>query len=727
LYSVEAWVTYFNGDRFPKEYLSASLTDLLAGQSPEIEEMTRIAERDYTFVSGDKTFTEKGLYADSNFFNLFTFPLIHHGNGNILSEVNSIVISERMAIKFFGNTGCVGKTLLMKDGETEKAFNISAIFKQVTKQSHLQFDFIIPFSKFLAENNRALEAGATANQTWILLKDNVDKEIVENKIKNLIKNQESTLNQELFMFPLKEKILYSYAGGRRVWNEMQNIIIAGSVGFGILLIACFNYINLAIALNIRRYREAGIKKAVGAGKSAIVSQYLGETLILTMISLFFAIIFARILLTGFNAMLNFDIHLRLTDFKLIALFAAITLLTGLISGLPPAMYLASSNPVDALKGKILTSHSYSFFRQSLIVFQFTIPVILIICMLIIRSQDTFMRNYDLGVDKEKTIIMNNTINIQEHALSVKNELLTIPGIEAVSFTNCIPGRGAKVSSEVTWNGKDVTEKLHFWCINSDLDYNKTVKVNIADGRFFSAAYSTDLSACLINDVAARVMNYKDPVGSVINIEGQKSTIIGVFKDFHAIDLAGPLVPAIIRIIPDDQSYILIKYTTGSFQTISEEIRSVFGHYDSETPFQVTLVRDLISYSNLNLPARLSGIAFIIAILLACMGLFGLASFTAENRTKEIGVRKINGATTLSVMRLLLKGYNRWLTIAIVTALPLAFLLGKIFLGRFNFHTPMPVWAFLTGPAIALIVALLTVVVQTGRAAARNPVKALRYE
>jgi putative ABC transport system permease protein len=628
LYSLDAYVTYFNGDRFPKEYLSASLSDVLKVQASEIEEMTRIAERDYSFISGDKTFTEKGFYADNNFFNIFTFPLVKAGSLNVLTDPNSIAISERMATKFFESTDCVGKTLILKDGSRNEAYKVAGVFQKIPSQSIMQFDFVIPFSKFLTDNSWALETGATANQTWILLKNNVGSKFVENKIKNLIKNQETTLNQELFLFPLKEQILYSYAGGKKVWKEMQNIVIIGAIGFAILLIACFNFINLAIALNFRRYREAGIKKVAGSDKSTIVIQYLGETFIITLISLLSAIILVRVLLAGFNIMFNYDIHLRLLDFNMIAYFIAITLFTGLISGLFPALYLASANPIDALKGKIITVHSYSFFRQSLIVFQFAMPIVLIICMMIIKTQDSYMRNFDAGVDKDKVIVLDNSINIKSHAESVKAELLAIPGIEAVSFTNCIPTRGTRVSSEVNWEGKDATEKLHFWCVNSDFDYNKTVRVKMVDGRFFNPSFSTDTAAYMINDVAAKVMKNKNPVGSTITLYGQKGTITGVFKDFHSIDLAGPIVPTIMSIKSNDRPTILVKFSSGSFPAIASEIREVCKHYDSEVPFQATLFRDLIPYSNLSLPSKLVGLAFIIALLLACLGLFGLASFTS---------------------------------------------------------------------------------------------------
>jgi putative ABC transport system permease protein len=726
IFAVESYVTYFNGDRFPKPYLSASLTNNLKEQAPEIEEMTRITHCNHTFGSADKSFSENGIYADNNFFNLFTFPVVRGNSQNILTEVNSIMISERMAIKFFENTDCIGKMLILKNENKQDAYKISGILKDVPSQSWLQFDYIIPFSKFLADNGWANETGATATQIWALLKNNADPKFIENKIKYLIKNQETTLNQELFLFPLSEKLLYKYASGKRVWDEMQNLVIVGCIGFAILLIACFNFINLAIALNIRRYREAGIKKVVGSGKSGIVIQFLGETFILTLISLLTAIILVKLLLTGFNTMFGKDIHLQLSDINILLIFTAITLFTGLLSGLFPALYLASSNPISVLKGKVVTSHSYSFFRQALIVFQFTIPIILIICMMIIKTQDKFIRNFDTGVDKEKVIILNNSKNIQDHAESVKSELLSIPGIDAVSFTNCIPAKGFRPSNDVSWEGKDASEKLHFWCINTDFDYNKTVDIHMIDGRFFDKSFSSDSACYLINDVAANVMKYKKSIGQTLIVEGNKGAIIGVFKDFHAIDLAGPIVPTIIRIKPNDRETLLIRFSSGTFPSLAEKIKNVCKHYDPESNSQPQLLKDT-EFSELNMPSNLVGLAFIIALLLACLGLFGLASFTTESRTKEIGIRKTNGATTQSVLQLLLTNYTRWLTISFFIALPLAFLLGKIFLGRFFFHASMPFWAFIAGPAIAYIVAILTVTTKSYKAAKRNPVESLRYE
>ena len=727
LFEIEANVTYFNGDRFLKEPLSASLNEVLIKNIPEIESLTRTVDRSYTVIKGDKTFTEKGIYADENFFDLFSFPLASAESSNVLSDINSIVISERTANKLFETTDCRGKMMILKDGNNQEVFKITGVLRNVPSQSLLQFDFVIPFSKFLAGNSWANETGASANKIWILLKNNVNIGNVNSKVKDLIKNQETTLNQELFLFPLKEKILYSYAGGKRVWNEMQKVVIVGSIGFAILLIACFNFINLAVALNIRRYREVGIKKVAGAKKSTIILQFLGETFILILISLLSAIIIDRLLINGFNTMFHGDIYLRFTEFRVILVFAGIALFTGLLSGLLPALYLSSSNPVTILKAKIITSHSYSFFRQSLIVFQFAIPIVLIICMMIIKTQDKYMRNFDIGFDKDKLIVLNNTKNLEDHEESLKTDLLSIPGIEAASFTNCIPTRGTSVSNEVTWEGKDISEKLHFWCVNTDFNYKKTVQIRMIAGRYFDKSYLSDSACYLINDIAADVMKNKNPVGNSLKVEGKKGTIIGVFKDFHAIDLAGPLTPTIISLNVKNRDALLIRFSSGSYSAMTEKIGKVYKRYEPDIPFQPVLFSDLPDFSGLRTTSNLVGLAFFIALILACLGLSGLASFTAERRTKEIGIRKANGATIYSIMHLLLKNYTRWLTIAFFLALPLAFLLGKIFLARFYFSSPMPLWVFIAGPSIAYIVALLTVSWQSRRAATRNPVEALKYE
>ena len=729
LYAVEANVTYFNGDRFPKQLLSASLVDNLKEKIPEFESLTRVANRSYTFINEEKAFTENGLFADETFFDMFSFPFVSGSLSEEMWGINSIVISNSMAVKLFGSADCLGKTLIQKNKETEVGYKIAGVLEDIPSESSLRFDFIIPFSKFIAENSQANEMGASACQIWTLLNKEANADTINIKIRDLIKTQETTLNQELFLFPLKDKILYNYAGGRRVWGGagMQYLIIAGILGFSILLIACFNFINLAIAMNIRRYREAGIRKVMGAKKSTIILQYLGETLILILISLMFSIELVRILLLGFNSMTNGNLQFNFSDFRVILSLAVITVFSVLFSGLLPAIYLSSSNPVNTLKGKIVTSQSFSGFRKSLIVFQFAIPVVFIICIMIINVQDKYVRNFDLGFDKDKLLIINSSKNLADHEESFKTDILSIPGIETVSYSSCIPSKGTPVSNDVGWEGKDPSEKLHFWCINADFSYNNAINLKMTDGRYFDKTFPSDSAGYVINDIAAEVMKYENPIGRSLTLDGRKGTIIGVFKDFHSLDLSGPFAPTIISLNKGNRNNILIRFSSDSYSSISERIGSVYKKYEPENMFQAMLFSDLVKTSELTTSSKVIGAAFIIALLLACLGLSGLASFTAVSRTKEIGIRKINGATTLAVMKMLGKNYTKWLIISIIIALPVAYLIGNIFLTRFNFHAPMPVWTFIAGPLIVYVIALSAVTLQSWRVATRNPVEALRYE
>lgn len=727
LYQIESVVTFFNQDRFLKQPLSASLIGTVSDNVPEIDDITRIVPEGLNFINGDKSFIEQGIYADSNFLEVFSFPMVSGGNSNDLSGNNTVIISERMAMKLFGTTDCVGKTAVMKDNGNQEAYKITGIMGNVPSRSLLQFDFIIPISKFLQKNPDANETGASACHYWATVSDNSEITNISNKIRDLIKYQETTLNQELFMFPLKEKMLYNYAGGRRVWDGMQDVVIIGSIGLAILLIACFNFINLAVAMNIKRYRETGIKKVAGASRSTIIFQYLGETFLLCMISALLALVFVRFLGPLFNTLFNLDIIFTFADYRIMLILSAIVIFTALLSGLLPALYLSSSDPLRVLKGDIVKSHSYSFFRQSLIVFQFVIPVVLIIYMLIIKTQDEYMRNYNMGFDNDKLIVVSNTKNLETHEESLKADLLAIPGIEAVSFTNCIPARGTTVSNEVSWSGKDASEKLDFWCVNTDYQFNKAVNLNITDGRYFNTSFPTDSGSYIINDIAARVMNYDKPVGMTLSLKGKEGTIIGVINDFHAVDLAGPFAPVIISLSPLNRNNILIRFSSGSYLELKEKIGEIYNRYEREIAFEPVLYKDLPSYSNLDTPSDLAGASCMVALLLACLGLSGLASFSASSRTKEIGIRKTNGATTLSVIRLLCSGYTKWLMISFAFALPAAFILGRTFLASFYFHASLPAWVFVAGVLFTYFIALLSISIQSWKAASGNPVEALRYE
>ena len=354
LYEVNAHVTYFNGDRFPNGILSASLPGLLEENIPEIETYSRVVDCNYEFYTANESISEQGIYAEPEFLDLFSFTLKSGSAATVLSDNNSIVISEKMAVKFFKTTDCIGRSMQIKVDSAFTSFTISGVLKDIPGQSCFQFDYILPFASYLAQNSWSMESGANACQTWVLLNRNATRKQVEEKMKDLIKFQETTLNQELFLFPLKEKILYFYSGGRRVWREMQNVVLIGSIGFAILLIACFNFINLTIALNIKRFREVGIRKVVGAQKIGVVFQQMGEAVILVLISLATSLDLVKLSVNVLYRLFNVEVHFDFGDIGIIMIFTGIGLFAAVASGMLPALYLSSPKPVEILRG---TSHS----------------------------------------------------------------------------------------------------------------------------------------------------------------------------------------------------------------------------------------------------------------------------------------------------------------------------------------------------------------------------------
>ncbi|HEX2920056.1 MAG TPA: FtsX-like permease family protein [Bacteroidales bacterium] len=727
LYAVEANVTYFNGDRFPKPYLSASLPDLIQQNVPEFEKIVRESECQLSFKNGDEIFSESGIYTDPAFLDIFSFPLITGEKTKVLSDNKAIAITEKMALKFFKTTDCLGKTLIVKNDSGEEAFVISGILKDIPEKSSIRFDFIIPFSTFLSANPQALNPDASSTTIWALLNKNNEKDVANAKIQKLISSQEATLNQELFLFPLKEQVLYDYAGGKRVWDDMRQVVILGVIGFAILLIACFNFINLTIAMNIKRYKEVGIKKVLGAQKSTIVIHQLGEAFLIVFLSMVTAIDLSRLVISLLNRALNGNIQFELTNTWIVLAFITIGFFAALASGLLPALYLSSSRPVEILKGNVSNGHSFSAFRKSLIIFQFTIPVAIIICMLIVRVQDKYLRNFDLGFDKEKMLVIPATPAIQAHHESLRNDLLQIPDVEYVSFTNCIPANGTKVTNEVSWEGKDPSTKLHFWRINTDFSFSDVVNLKISGGRFFNKSFSSDSTCFLINDIAAKVVGYDEPLGKVLPVDGQRGSIIGVFRDFHTLDLSGPFTPTIISISERDNNKILVRFTKGDISLLTSHIRDILKKYDLGNTIQPVLYPDILRRSEMATISLIAGLSFFVSILLACMGLSGLASFTAQRRTKEIGIRKINGASVVSILKLLGMNYSKLFIIASCISIPIAFILGSFFLMRYNFRTPMPYWTLLIGPIAGFLIAILTITVQSLRTATKNPVETLRYE
>ena len=520
--------------------------------------------------------------------------------------------------------------------------------------------------------------------------------------------------------------LYDYRNGIRVWVS-NYLVLTGSIGLAILLIACFNFINLSIALSIRRNKEAGIKKVVGAKKRDIVIQFLLETFLVTIISMLVAIMIVELIRSGFNARFGDDIPLSLGNLSVLVCLTSIVIFTALVSGLVPVFYFASTNPILVLKGGYNTNNSFASFRKGLVIFQFVIPILMIILKLFVKGQDSYLKKMDIGFNKDRLFVVNNPPETDIHFGSIKSDLLTLPQMEAASFSNCVPtGRNTPFTTDVKWYSKNNQDKVNFWLINTDYDFSKVVNLKITGGRFFDPGFPSDSVNYVINDVAARIMNYPIPIGQQLTVEGKTGTIIGMFKDFYTVGL-GMYVPTIIRINSGSRSNLLIRFSDESKEDMTGQLKLIYSRYASDNTYQVKSFREIYDNTELQGVSNLTGLASGIAILLACLGLFGLSSFNTVRRTKEIGVRKVNGACTIDIVLLLIQSYTRWIVVAFLIAAPIAFLVGNMWLRRFNNHISFPWWAFVAGFLAVYSIAILVVIGQTYRIARRNPVDALRYE
>jgi putative ABC transport system permease protein len=731
IYTINSWMPDAKDKGYMSDAYSALIGPLLKDQVPEIEDYTRIDNEQYIIKAADKTFSEKGIYADNNFFNIFSFPLIEGEQQRVLMDNNFIVISERMADKFFGTVSCIGKILTIKTSNSLKSFQISGVIKDLPQQSTVNFDFIIPFSKYLADNKWADSFSSTSTSIWILMRKGGEKEKIISKINEVINSHDPIKGKKHILISLKEKHLYNFFFGKRsIVGFILDVIIFSAVGIIIFILACFNFMNLAIAWIMKRSGEAGIKKSLGSNRRGIIFQFLAESMILSLISLVFSLIIVAFLLPFYNTLSPVDrvLTIPFSNFTIMFSFILMALIAGFLSTLYPAVLLSSVKLINILKKNNSLNIGMNNFRQGLIIFQFFISVVFITLSFVVWRQAEYLKTKDLGINKDNILFFNNHDNIRKHQTTFKNELISVKEVSSVCYSNSRPFSGVQSSAKVDWSEKDQTQNQYFELINTDFDFQKTLQPILLKGRFFEEGLATDSDNYIINETAQELINVKEPVGKTISVNGHKGIIIGIVKNFHTHSLFLAHLPLIIKIDPLKANYTIVKFSSLNKEALIENLKNKYKKFESDFPFEPEFANDLYNKQNNRDPAAiLTGIFACIAIFLACFGLYGLSSFLIEKRTKEIGIRKINGATIFQIVILLLHSYIKWIFIAVLIALPVAFILSRGFLGIFAFRAEMPYLAFIAGPLIVLCLAVLTVIWKTVRAATRNPVEALRYE
>jgi len=713
------------------ESTQGPLAEAMAKDLPEIEAAIPISfSIDLQFKANNKVIKSGGLFAGKDLFKAFSFELIQGKAEDALSNKSGIVISENLAKSLFGSAkNALGKTL---DWEfiVHNQTIVTGVFKSPPHNSSMVFDFALSYDLLLKLLPHFKEWQNEPFSTYLLLKEGTDVAKFNAKIAGFVKKYYPSTIFTLQVRPYSSAYLYGkYENGIQVGTRITYVKMFSVIAILILLIACINFMNLATARASRRLKEVGIKKTVGASRRILIAQFLGEGVFIAFLSLLVALFMIVALLPLFNAIVDKQLALNFSP-QLIALIVATTLFTGLLAGSYPAFYLSGFNPVAVLKGKLKKSLGEIFARKALVIFQFTISLVLIVSVLVVYRQMEYIQSKNLGYDKANIIHFDKGGRIKENTPSFIAELKKIPGIEnaAAIQSNVVQKNMNSTTYGITWPGK-TAENLNFNTLTVDANAFSTLGIQMKEGRAFSEKFGADESTLMFNESAIKAMAIEKPVGSTVRMWGENMRIIGVIKDFHISSLHEAIAPMVIRYRPDETHMIMAKISAGHAKETIRRIEALYKKYNPGNIFDYKFLDDEYQalYVSEKRISTLSTYFAALAILISCLGLFGLATFNAEVRTKEIGIRKVLGASAATVMLMLSKDFVKLVLLAIILAFPLAAWSMNNWLQSFAYRIELHWWMFALAGILALLIALATVSFQAVKAAVANPIKSLRSE
>jgi putative ABC transport system permease protein len=676
-----------------------------------------------------KVFRENIRLADPELFSMFTFTFLKGDPNNVFKDINSIVITEKMATKYFGNDNPMGRVLTVNG---EHTFKVTGVISETPTNSSFRFDFCIPFEYIEHFGFTVDKYGWNTYHCYVELAPGTDYQSVNEKIKNylMLKSQDEDNPSEaaidLFLFPLTKIHLYSFGAYS---GDIKYVYIFSIIALFILVIACINFMNLSTARAARRSREIGLRKAAGAGRQQIIIQFIGESMLITVVAFIVAILLVNFFLPGFNQLSDKSLSFDWQDLSFAATLIGIIIFVGILAGSYPAFYLSSLNPIAALRKLPGKGKGSSNFRRILVVFQFTLSVIMIICTIVVYKQLAYIRDKKTGMDRENVVLASMQGKSVEKYEILKNEFLQNPNITTVTRANSLPFEIGSNSGGFEWEGRDTKDEVLIGFGFTDFGYSQTFGMKVVAGRDFDPSFSTDSLSILINLKTATLMGMQDPIGKWMSWNETKFTIIGVVEDFHFLDMTSEISPLVIVYAPKYCDIIFAKLTGNNQEQTLDYMRNSWEKANPGFPFEYKYLD--ASYEELYRSEEKLGKIFryfsILTILISCLGLFGLAAFIAEQRTKEVGVRKVLGANIYNIFTTLSGEFMKWVLIANLIAWPVAYYAMNRWLLGYAYHTSLSIWIFLLTAVISLLIAMLTVSYQAIRTAQQHPVKSLKYE
>ncbi|MGI4750339.1 MAG: ABC transporter permease [Janthinobacterium lividum] len=738
-----------NGGKIFEANVMPPVAQTIKNDYPEVEQATRLhVDGTPTVTYQNKTFKTDALaFVDANFFTVFTLPFLKGDANTALQQANTVVITQEMAQKYFGQEDPIGKTLTFNKNALLK---VTGVIEKIPTNSHFHFDL---FGSMATLPEAKTPTWMTSNFfTYLVLKNGYDYKKLEAKLPQTVEKYmgpqiAQTMGMSLLQFrtkgndlgfalqPLTSIHLHSESNFElSPSGNIKYVYIFGAIGLFILLIACINFINLSTASASKRAKEVGVRKVMGSNQSKLVKQFLLESVLLAFIALFIAYFLVLFSLPVFNDLSGKELHFGY-QIKPLLSFLLIGVLVGLLAGIYPAFYISSFQPIAIIKGKITNNNQSFGLRSSLVVFQFFISVILIISTMVVYQQMKFIQNKQLGYEKEQLLVLPNSWALGKNEAVFKQEILKDPQVVNATISGYKPAGPSNNNNAMFYTEGKENQVMKVLRYDVDEQYIPTLGMKLASGRNFSKSFSTDSSSVVINETAAKAFNLgNDPIGQRIiaqknsaNHTNRAYTVIGIVKDFNFKSLHEPITPLLMVLNPEWG--LIIKVKTGNLSGLLSTMKKKWQTFNTDEPFTYVFMDDLYNKTYLaeTKTGRILNIFAVLTILVACLGLYGLVIYTTEQRTKEIGIRKVLGASILQVVNILSKDFLKLVLIACLIAFPLAFWAMHNWLQDFAYRITISWWIFVLSALLAIFIALATISFHAIKAALANPVKSLRSE
>lgn len=712
---------------------------------PAVKNATRLIAHQSVITANNRKFEENHIYyADSNFLQMFTYPALEGATSNLLTRPDAVVLTEKTAARYFGNASeAIGKTIEL--GSPGATMVVTTVLKNIPANSHLQFDLLLPIKLYDDHMSPQEIWGNYDAYTYVQLGSRVDASTrslhtLEQQMDQLVKSHDDTkTSNNLFLQKLSDVhlgsgLLLDVEGN----GNKQHVTIFSLVAVFILLIACINFMNLSTAQSSQRAKEVGLRKTVGALRGQLVFQFICESILVALIALFIGLALASMLLPVFNELTGKSMSFELLNALFVGKLLGIAVVVGLFAGSYPAFFLSSFQPVKVLKGVKALHGKKAFFRNSLVVLQFSISVILIIGTIVVYRQLQFIRQRDMGFNKENLLYVPIPYigDVGVNTMAMKTAFQQKPSLSRFTVLSHLPTYLTTGTTNVEWAGKDPSQQILFPQIWADDHFLQTFGMKLVAGRFFEAGLQTDELNYVVNETCLRTMkmSVEQAIGQRITMNGKAGQIIGVVKDFNFKPIQQPIEPLIIKngMRPNyhiNAHYFVVKTSPGNLQANIDHLKTIFKQTLGDYPFSFGFVDEDLNklYLGEQRMGKLFNIFSLLSIVVSCLGLFGLATFATQKRIKEIGVRKVLGASEVGIVAMLSKDFIKLVVVSLIVAFPVAGWVMNAWLNNFNYRISLSWWMFAVAGAAALLIAFLTVSYQSIRAALTNPSTSLRSE